>query len=91
MNARVDEGASEAGRHPGEVRRVFNVNGSITDGRSEGFLNGPVGQWADELGTLVVDHRAQIIVFWGAGGEGHEQLRRFAEEVVPTTRAILDG
>ena len=76
---------------PGEVRRVFNVNGSITDGRSEGFLNGPIGQWADELGTLVVDHRAQIIVFWGAGGEGHEQLRRFAEEVVPATRAILDG
>jgi len=91
MNARVDEGAAEAGRDPGEVRRVFNVNGSIIDGRSEGYLNGPVGQWADELGSLVVDHRAQTIVFWGAGGEGHEQLRRFAEEVVPATRARLAG
>jgi alkanesulfonate monooxygenase SsuD/methylene tetrahydromethanopterin reductase-like flavin-dependent oxidoreductase (luciferase family) len=91
LNARVDEGAAEAGRDPDEVRRVFNVNGSITDGRSAGYLNGPVGQWADELGSLVVDHRAQTIVFWGAGGEGHEQLRRFAEEVVPATRARLAG
>jgi alkanesulfonate monooxygenase SsuD/methylene tetrahydromethanopterin reductase-like flavin-dependent oxidoreductase (luciferase family) len=91
MNARVDQGAAEAGRDPAAVRRVFNVYGSITDGRSEGFLNGPVEQWADELGSLVVDHRAQTIVFWGAGGEGHEQLRRFAEEVVPATRANLTG
>jgi alkanesulfonate monooxygenase SsuD/methylene tetrahydromethanopterin reductase-like flavin-dependent oxidoreductase (luciferase family) len=91
MNARVDDGAAEAGRDPGDVRRVFNVNGSITDGRSEGFLNGPVAQWADELSSLVVDHRAQIIVFWAAGGEEPDQLRRFAQEVVPSTRARLSG
>jgi alkanesulfonate monooxygenase SsuD/methylene tetrahydromethanopterin reductase-like flavin-dependent oxidoreductase (luciferase family) len=91
MNARVDDGAAEAGRDPDDVRRVFNVNGSITDGRSEGFLNGPVAQWTDELSSLVVDHRAQVIVFWAAGGEEHEQLRRFAQEVVPATRARLSG
>ena len=27
MNARVDEGAAEAGREPSAVRRIFNVNG----------------------------------------------------------------
>lgn len=91
MNARVDDGAAEAGRDPGDVRRVFNVNGTITDGRSEGFLNGPVAQWADELSSLVVDHRAQIIVFWAAGGDEPDQLRRFAQEVVPATRARLSG
>jgi alkanesulfonate monooxygenase SsuD/methylene tetrahydromethanopterin reductase-like flavin-dependent oxidoreductase (luciferase family) len=91
MNARVDDGAAGAGRDPDDVRRVFNVNGSITDGRSEGFLNGPVAQWTDELSSLVVDHRAQVIVFWAAGGEEHEQLRRFAQEVVPATRARLSG
>ncbi len=89
MNARVDEGAAEAGRKPTDVRRVFNVNGTITDGRSEGFLHGPVGQWVDELTSLVVDHRAQTIVFWGSDGAGHEQLRRFAQEVIPATRARL--
>ena len=91
LNARVDDGAAEAGRAPGDVRRVFNVNGSITDGRSEGFLNGPVAQWADELSSMVVDHRAQIIVFWAAGGDEPDQLRRFAQEVVPATRASLSG
>ena len=91
LNARVDDGAAEAGRAPGDVRRVFNVNGSITDGRSEGFLNGPVAQWADELSSLVVDHRAQIIVFWAASDEEPDQLRRFAQEVVPATRARLSG
>ncbi|HEX6579092.1 MAG TPA: LLM class flavin-dependent oxidoreductase [Jiangellaceae bacterium] len=91
MNARVDDGAAEAGRDLGDVCRVFNVNGTITDGRSEGFLNGPVAQWVDELSSLVVDHRAQIIVFWAAGGDEPDQLRRFAREVVPATRARLSG
>lgn len=85
-NARVDEGAAEAGRDPAAVRRVFNVNGVITDGSSAGFLRGPADQWADELAMLVTEHRAQTLVFWG---EGDDQLRRFAEDVVPATRDRL--
>ena len=88
MNDRVDEGAAEAGRDPSAIRRVFNVNGSITDRTSEGFLRGPVDRWADELASLAVDHRADTVVFWG---EGEDQLRRFAEEVVPATRDRLAG
>ena len=88
MNDRVDEGAADAGRDPSAIRRVFNVNGSITDHTSEGFLRGPVDRWADELASLAVDHRADTVVFWG---EGEGQLRRFAEEVVPATRDRLAG
>jgi alkanesulfonate monooxygenase SsuD/methylene tetrahydromethanopterin reductase-like flavin-dependent oxidoreductase (luciferase family) len=88
MNDRVDEGAADADRDPSAIRRVFNVNGSITDDTSEGFLRGPVDQWADELASLAVDHRADTVVFWG---EGEGQLRRFAEEVVPATRDRLAG
>lgn len=88
MNARVDEGAVEAGRDPATIRRVFNVGGSITDGASDGFLNGPVDQWADELAALVTDHRADVLVLTGPPGD---HLRRFAEEVVPATRAALGG
>lgn len=86
MNARVDDGAVSAGRDPAAIRRVFNVSGTITDGATSGFLNGPADQWVDELAGLVTDHRADLLVFGGAPGD---QLRRFAEEVVPATRAAL--
>ncbi|MGH8775849.1 MAG: LLM class flavin-dependent oxidoreductase [Jiangellaceae bacterium] len=86
MSARVDEGAAEEGRDPSAVRRVYNVSGVITDGPSAGFLRGPVDQWADDLAGLAVDHRADTLVFWG---DGADQLRRFAQEVVPATRDNL--
>src|SRR6266545_4642100 len=35
MTARLDEGAAEAGRDPGEIRRVLNVGGAVTDGPSD--------------------------------------------------------
>jgi len=84
MAARLDEGAAEAGRDPGELRRVLNVGGAITDGASEGVLRGPVAQWVDELTTLVVEHGFDTFVLWA---EGPGQLSRFAEEVVPAARA----
>lgn len=86
MNDRVDAGAAEAGRNPASIRRVYNVNGTITDGASEGFLRGPVDQWVDQLSSLATDHRGQTFIFWG---EGDDQLRRFAEHVVPGTRKAL--
>jgi alkanesulfonate monooxygenase SsuD/methylene tetrahydromethanopterin reductase-like flavin-dependent oxidoreductase (luciferase family) len=86
MNDRVDAGAVEAGRDPASIRRVYNVNGTITDGPSEGYLRGPVSQWVDQLAALAGDLRGQTFIFWG---EGEDQLRRFAEEVVPATRAAL--
>jgi alkanesulfonate monooxygenase SsuD/methylene tetrahydromethanopterin reductase-like flavin-dependent oxidoreductase (luciferase family) len=84
MAARLDAGAAEAGRDPGEVRRVLNVGGVITDGRSEGVLRGPVAQWTDELTALVVGYGFDTFVLWA---EGNDQLSRFAEEVVPAVRA----
>lgn len=96
MNQRVDEGAAEAGRDASSVRRVFNVAGHITDGESGGYLRGPVQQWADELATLVVEHRADLLLFGTAAppaqptdASARDQLRRFAEEVVPATRELL--
>ncbi len=86
MNDRVDAGAAEAGRDPASIRRVYNVNGTITDGPSEGFLRGPVDQWVDQLSSLATDYRGQTFIFWG---EGDDQLRRFAEHVVPATRKAL--
>src|SRR5690606_18082355 len=85
LQARIDEAAREAGRQPRDVRRLYNVNGVITEGRSEGFLRGPAGQWVDELTDLAVGHGMDTFVLWPEGDQ-QEQLTRFAEQVVPEVR-----
>jgi alkanesulfonate monooxygenase SsuD/methylene tetrahydromethanopterin reductase-like flavin-dependent oxidoreductase (luciferase family) len=84
MAARLDDGAAQAGRDPGEIRRVLNVSGAITDGKSEGILRGPAAQWVEELTALVVQHGFDTFVLWA---DGPDQLSRFAEEIVPAVRA----
>ncbi len=83
MTRRLDDAAAEAGRDPGNIRRIMNVNGVITDGMSNGMLQGPVDQWADELTNLAISYGFDTFIF---GGEGAGQLERFAEEVAPAVR-----
>jgi alkanesulfonate monooxygenase SsuD/methylene tetrahydromethanopterin reductase-like flavin-dependent oxidoreductase (luciferase family) len=83
MTKRLDDAAAEAGRDPASIRRILNVNGVITDGASNGMLQGPVNQWADELTNLAIIYGFDTFIFWG---EGDGQLHRFAEEVVPAVR-----
>ena len=83
MTAGLDRAAVDAGRDPGEIRRILNINGEITDGRSDGVLRGPVSQWVDELTELVVGPGFDTFVLWA---EGPDQLPRFAEEVAPAVR-----
>jgi len=86
MTGRLDRAAEEAGRDPAELRRVLNVMGTITDGTSEGSLNGPVDLWVEELGELATTHRFDTFIF---GNDEPEQLERFALEVVPALRADI--
>jgi alkanesulfonate monooxygenase SsuD/methylene tetrahydromethanopterin reductase-like flavin-dependent oxidoreductase (luciferase family) len=83
MTKRLDDAAGEAGRDPASIRRVLNVNGVITDGESNGMLQGPVGQWTEELTNLAINFGFDTFIFWG---EGEGQLQRFAEEIVPAVR-----
>ena len=83
MSARLDEAAAGGGRDPGEIRRILNVGGAITDGASEGPLRGPVAQWTDELTDLAVGYGFDTFVLWA---EGPDQLARFAEEIAPAVR-----
>src|SRR5688572_14947741 len=84
MTKRLDDAAAQAGRDPASIRRILNVNGVITDGASNGMLQGPVNQWADELTNLAIIYRFDTFIFWG---EDDRQLQRFAEQVVPAVRA----
>jgi alkanesulfonate monooxygenase SsuD/methylene tetrahydromethanopterin reductase-like flavin-dependent oxidoreductase (luciferase family) len=84
----IDEAAKRAGREPTAIRRAANVAGTITsDGEPRsGFLNGPATAWVEDLRTLQRDYGFDTFVFWGEG-DPDEQLRRFAEDVVPELRA----
>jgi alkanesulfonate monooxygenase SsuD/methylene tetrahydromethanopterin reductase-like flavin-dependent oxidoreductase (luciferase family) len=84
MTAALDEAAVQAGRDPGQIRRVLNISGTITDGESEAVLRGPVAQWVDELTDLAVGYGFDTFVL---SAEPAQQLARFAEEVVPAVRA----
>lgn len=86
MSARLDNAIADAGRSPDEVRRVLNVSGTVTEGASNGPLDGPVDQWVDELTALATGQRFDTFIFWG---EGDGQLERFAEEVVPAARGQI--
>jgi len=89
-NALIDEAATEAGRDPREVRRLYNVDGDITDGTSRGFLDGPADQWVEELTDLVLGEGMDTFVFWPRG-DVDRQLRRWALEVVPAVRDEVAG
>ena len=84
--ALLEEGAADAGRDPSEVRRVANVNGTLTGGASEGFLQGPPGQWVDELSDLNGRFGFDCFLLWLEGDDQAAQLERFAAEVAPALR-----
>jgi alkanesulfonate monooxygenase SsuD/methylene tetrahydromethanopterin reductase-like flavin-dependent oxidoreductase (luciferase family) len=86
MAARLDDAAADAGRDPGQIRRLLNVGGMITDGASDGMFRGPVQQWTEELAQLV-QHGFDTFIFSGEPA----QLARFAEEVAPATRALVSA
>lgn len=86
---RIDQAAADAGREAAAVRRLYNVSGQITSGSSAGFLEGPVDQWVEELTDLVMHKGMDTFILWPSI-DPDLQVRRFAEEVAPAVRAVLD-
>jgi alkanesulfonate monooxygenase SsuD/methylene tetrahydromethanopterin reductase-like flavin-dependent oxidoreductase (luciferase family) len=86
MTDQLNVAAAGAGRDPAGIRRILNVNGTITDGATNGMLQGPVNQWVEDLTTLAISYSFDTFIFWG---EGEGQLKRFAEEVVPAVRTQI--
>ncbi|WP_017593048.1 LLM class flavin-dependent oxidoreductase [Nocardiopsis potens] len=82
-NRVVDAAAREAGRAPGEVRRLLNLTGAEIGPASRGFLQGPPEQWVDELLPLVTEHGFSAF-FLATDDPG--QIRRYGEEVAPALR-----
>jgi alkanesulfonate monooxygenase SsuD/methylene tetrahydromethanopterin reductase-like flavin-dependent oxidoreductase (luciferase family) len=86
MQARIDEGAAAAGREPGEIRRAYNLMGTIADGAEGELLQGPVERWVETLTGFALELGFDTFVFWP--GEDHaRQLELFAAEIAPRVRA----
>jgi alkanesulfonate monooxygenase SsuD/methylene tetrahydromethanopterin reductase-like flavin-dependent oxidoreductase (luciferase family) len=89
----IDEAAVIAGRDPTTIRRVYNLAGSILRPDSsaivahrKGLLAGPVSRWIEEITRYYLDLRMDTFIFWPLSVE-EEQIRLFAEDVVPGVRA----
>lgn len=88
LQQRIDDAAARAGRDPAGIERILNINGPITDSASGGLLNGPVEQWVDDLTTLTLEYGMNAYVLMG---DDLQQIRRFAEEVVPRVREQVES
>jgi alkanesulfonate monooxygenase SsuD/methylene tetrahydromethanopterin reductase-like flavin-dependent oxidoreductase (luciferase family) len=85
MQRRIDDGAAAAGRDPSEIRRVYNVGGTIADGSTRELLKGPPEHWIETLSGFARELGFDTFVFW-PDEEPLRQLERFALEVVPGLR-----
>jgi alkanesulfonate monooxygenase SsuD/methylene tetrahydromethanopterin reductase-like flavin-dependent oxidoreductase (luciferase family) len=95
-NERIDEAAAKAGRDPGSVRRILNLQGVIGEGAAPprsslpvGFLAGeplagPAEWWAETLASFVEDG-FDTLVFWPVD-TSPEQVELLARDVVPPLR-----
>lgn len=83
----IDEAATDAGRDPGQIRRLVNVGGTITDGESDGPFTGPEDQWVDQLTSLTVDHGLDSYIFWPET-DPVDQTRRFTAVADAVRRAV---
>jgi len=84
-HALIDVAARAAGRDPGEVRRIYNVRGSIDSSRQSRGLAGTVTVWIDALSRWALGMGFDTFVFWPEGDQT-AQLKLFADEVVPGVR-----
>ena len=77
----IHDAAERTGRDPGTIRCVYNVNGVVGPDPG-GDFSGPVSYWVHEMARLA-EIGVDAVIFWPGAGDPVEQVRRFAEEVVP--------
>lgn len=85
MNAVIDRAAVASGRGPEDVRRMYNIFGRF--GSGSGFLQGTPNNWAEQLAALALEAGISTFIL---GTDQADDLRRFAAEVVPETRALVE-
>jgi alkanesulfonate monooxygenase SsuD/methylene tetrahydromethanopterin reductase-like flavin-dependent oxidoreductase (luciferase family)/FAD/FMN-containing dehydrogenase len=84
-NQVIDEAARDAGRDPAEIRRLLNISGRFS-ATGRGLLDGPPGQWVDDLLPLVLEDGVGTLIVMA---DEPETMQRFAEEVMPPLREAV--
>jgi hypothetical protein len=82
MSAAIDDAAANAGRHPAEIRRLYNIIGS------GGFPRGAPSEWAKQLAELTLTTGTSTYILSAAT---EMDLRAFAEDVAPAVRELVDA
>src|SRR5690625_2636137 len=85
-NARIDDAAAAAGRQPGEIRRLLNINGRFTEAETEGLLTGPPMQWAEQIADLALGFGMSTFIL---GSDDEKELATFGQEVAPAARELV--
>ena len=83
----IDDAAAGAGRDPAAIRRLYNISGRVGPGGG-GFLDGPAGQWVEQLLPLVTETGMDTFVLWPSEAPDR-QLELFAAEVAPALREAV--
>ena len=87
LHEHIDEGAEKVGKEPGEIRRVYNLSGTIGQ-RGEGTLDGPVSLWVVELTRFALELGMDTFIHWPSEDREH-QVELFANEVAPAVREAV--
>jgi alkanesulfonate monooxygenase SsuD/methylene tetrahydromethanopterin reductase-like flavin-dependent oxidoreductase (luciferase family) len=86
MSRHVDEAAVAAGRDPVEIKRVYNITGRF--GSGSGPLQGRPRDWAEQLAGLTLDLGISSFIL---GTDDPDDVRRFAQEVAPAVRELVEA
>jgi alkanesulfonate monooxygenase SsuD/methylene tetrahydromethanopterin reductase-like flavin-dependent oxidoreductase (luciferase family) len=89
LSESLDNAAALAGREPSDLQRIWRITGIIANEESSTPFHGSAKQWAELLAHLALD--VGIDTFLLVEGEDTEaQLEKFAREVVPLTRELVE-
>jgi alkanesulfonate monooxygenase SsuD/methylene tetrahydromethanopterin reductase-like flavin-dependent oxidoreductase (luciferase family) len=94
----IDGAAIEAGRDPHSIRRNYNLMGHIQPapstslrGRRPGIRIATPDEWVEAIVLYAVELRMDTFIYWPIAGDERQQLRLFAEDVVPVVRERLSA
>jgi len=85
-NRIIDDAATRAGRRPGAIRRLLNINGRFGDSNSEKLFHGGVADWAEQISDLALAFGIGTFIL---GSDDEIEIRRFGEEVAPAARELV--
>jgi len=88
-NRAIDRAATEAGRDPRDIRRIYNIQGSFTRERThasdtDSHISGPPEQWSDVLTHFALDLGFDTFVL--AADHDERTLTTFISDVAPAVR-----